>query len=194
MSLALKKKEKYTYGDYLKWPDNIKCEIINGVVYDMAPAPLRKHQAIARDILVQIAGFLKDKSCRVYAAPFDVRLPNKGVKNDQIDTVVQPDISVICDRKKLDERGCVGAPDLIIEIVSSGTASKDLKEKFALYERHGVKEYWIVQPEEKMIMVFIRGKNNEYGKPRVYSSEDTIISKKVKGISVDLNDLAWEED
>ncbi|TAL36221.1 MAG: Uma2 family endonuclease, partial [Spirochaetes bacterium] len=110
----------------------------------------------------------------------------------EITTVVQPDISVVCDAKKLDERGCLGAPDLVVEIVSPGTAAKDMREKQALYETHGVKEYWIIHPLEETLMVFYRGKDKLYSRPVIYSPPDTVKVKTLKGLSVNLTDLFRE--
>lgn len=189
MLSALGKNKKYTYRDYLQWPDEIKCEIINGFIYDMTPAPSRIHQHISMELSRQFSNFLKDKKCRIYAAPFDVRLPELSERNDQITTVIQPDIVVVCDEKKLDDKGCKGAPDLIIEIISPETASKDMKDKFSLFEKHGVKEYWIVYPEEKTVQVFLVGKDRNYKKPLIYSSEDKINVKTLKDLIVELKDV-----
>ena len=107
-------------------------------------------------------------------APFDVRLPESDERDELIETVVQPDLVVICDKEKLDRRGCRGAPDLIVEILSPGTAAKDLKVKLDRYERAGVREYWIVDPAEQMVMVFLLGRDRRYGRPEVYSKDDVV--------------------
>ncbi|MBI5207591.1 MAG: Uma2 family endonuclease [Candidatus Firestonebacteria bacterium] len=181
-----KQAQKYTYGDYLTWPDDERWELIDGEAYNMTPAPSRFHQDILRELFLQFAEYLKDKTCKVYCAPFDVRLPDKNEKDEEIETVVQPDIVVICDKSKLDDKGCIGAPDLIIEIVSPYTVQKDLKEKFSLYEKKGVKQYWIVYPDDKMVMVFNLGKNKEYGKPKIYSKEDKIEVGIFRSFVIDL--------
>ncbi|MBN2439737.1 MAG: Uma2 family endonuclease, partial [Spirochaetales bacterium] len=122
-----KETETYTYDDYIHWPHDERWEIISGIPYNMSLAPLRIHQHIVFELSGQIRTFLKDKPCLAYPSPFDVRIPNdQGI----YDNVVQPDLSIICDRNKLDDQGCVGAPDLVIEILSPATASKDLKVKF----------------------------------------------------------------
>ena len=121
-----KRKERYTYADYLSWPDGERWEIIAGEPYSMSPAPSRQHQQILGALFAKFYYYLEDKACRVYPAPFDVRLFQENDKHDEIDTVVQPDIVVVCDDKKLDDKGCQGAPDLIIEIISQSTAKKDL--------------------------------------------------------------------
>lgn len=187
MSLAVKKDDVvYTYSDYQTWNDDERWEIIHGRAYDMSPAPSTQHQRISRNLLVKIENYLSVKKCEVFAAPFDVRFPEKEEKDEDIKTVVQPDISVICDKSKLDDKGCCGAPDFIIEIVSPNTAFRDIKEKFFLYEKHRVKEYWIVHPSEKTVMVFELGKGNKYVRPRMYAGEDKIDVGVLKGLTVDL--------
>jgi len=186
VALPIGKENIYTYGDYTSWPDEERWEIIDGVPFNMSPAPSRSHQVILRELLGQFWSFLQDRPCEVYSAPFDVRLPKADEEDEDIQTVVQPDILVVCDRNKLDEKGCRGVPDLIIEIISPYTASKDMKEKFSLYERHGVREYWLVYPIEKTVMVFILGENGEYGKPKTYSQQDTIEVSFLEGLTIDL--------
>jgi len=142
MGLELKKTDhKFTYKDYCSWPDDERWELIDGVAYDMSPAPTSRHQRISMIISTNISNWLKGKECEIFSAPFDVLLPAFPLKNEgEIDTIVQPDISVICDPSKIVERGCLGTPDLIVEILSPSTSKKDLNEKFQLYEKHGVKE------------------------------------------------------
>ena len=118
--------ENFTYADYLKWNDGKRYEIIEGQIYNMSPAPIRIHQSISRNLSYIIQHYLKEKTCEVYSAPFDVRFAFKAGMNDMITNVVQPDISVICDPKKLDKAGCIGPPDWIIEILSPSTAKKDI--------------------------------------------------------------------
>ncbi|MBN2443226.1 MAG: Uma2 family endonuclease [Spirochaetales bacterium] len=186
-----KETETYTYKDYIHWSEDERWEIISGVPYNMSPAPSRIHQYILFDLSRQIGTFLQDKPCQAYSAPFDVRIPNgKG----ELDTVVQPDLSIICDKKKLDDQGCVGAPDLIIEILSPATASKDVKEKFNLYEKSGVKEYWIVDPHDKVVFVFNLGENGQYGKPRIFSSSDTIDSHIIRTLVIELESVFTEKE
>lgn len=186
MALPEEKENRYTYGDYISWSGEERWELIDGVPFNMSPSPSRKHQVILRELLGQFWSFLQDRECEVYSAPFDVRLPKADEEDEDIQTVVQPDILVVCDRNKLDEKGCRGAPDLIIEIVSPYTASRDMKEKFSLYERHGVREYWLVYPIEKTVMVFILGEDGEYGEPKTYSQHDTIEVSFLEGLVIDL--------
>jgi Uma2 family endonuclease len=153
----------YSYADYLKWQFDDFVEIIKGKVYKMSPAPTRFHQDISREIERPIANYFYKKKCKVYNAPFDVRFPvNGNSDNETLFTVVQPDICVICDPKKLDDKGCIGAPDWIIEIISPSTAKKDMNEKYNLYESSGVREYWIVFPKERFIMVHLLNDNGLY--------------------------------
>ncbi len=156
MELQLDLNKKYTYADYLTWLDDKRRELINGFIKIMTPAPRRIHQEISLNITKKVVNYLDNKPCKIYHAPFDVRLVEKDKTSDQeIINVVQPDISVICDLAKLDDRGCLGAPDLIIEILSPASSKRDLSEKYELYQNFGVKEYWIVFPSEKVIQQFV---------------------------------------
>jgi len=166
--------EKYTYKDYLVWPDDERWELIDGVAYNMSPAPSRKHQKILRELVKLYANYLTGKTCEVYHAPFDVRLPKASEKDESIDTVVQPDLVVICDQSKLDDRGCKGAPDLVVEILSPHTAKKDMEDKFLLYERVKVKEYWIIDPHNNTVLVYKLEDNNKYGRHKINSTEDEL--------------------
>ncbi len=172
--LALESHGHYTYGDYKKWADTERWELIDGVPYNMTPAPSRRHQEISGELYVQFASYLRDKPCRVYAAPFDVRLPEGDEADDDISNVVQPDIAVVCDRAKLDDAGCKGSPDLIVEILSPATARKDMKEKFLLYEKRGVREYWLVDPAGKTVQVFRQTDAGCFGRLEVYGEEERI--------------------
>ena len=177
----------FTYQDYLTWNDNERWELINGVAYNMTPAPSVNHQRVSRQLLLQIGIFLSDKPCEVFSAPLDVRLPETNEKDEDTKNVVQPDIVVICDSSKLDEKGCKGAPDLIIEIVSPASASIDNIKKMELYEKNGVKEYWIVHPIYKIVTIYKIMENGLYGKPEIYSEEDKIEVELLKGLTIDLS-------
>jgi len=144
-------RKNFTYNDYLNWPDDVRAEIIQGVAYMMGQ-PSTAHQRVSMELSLLFGNFLKGKKCQVFAAPFGVRLFPKEDKTD--DTVVEPDIVVICDSSKIDEQGCNGAPDLVIEILSPSTKRKDITIKLQLYEKAGVREYWIVSPDEKDITVY----------------------------------------
>lgn len=160
----------YTYADYLKWQFDERVELIKGKLYRMSPAPKRKHQDASVNLEFALLTYFDDKPCRVYDAPFDVRLPVRNErKPDQLYTVVQPDICVVCDLSKLDDDGCLGAPDWVIEITSPRTAKNDFSEKFDLYEESGVREYWIIQPKEKAVNVYVL-ENGKYALVDVYES------------------------
>ncbi|MDP4145456.1 MAG: Uma2 family endonuclease [Bacillota bacterium] len=180
---------KYTYKDYINWPTEDRWEIIDGVPFNMSPAPTRKHQKISGELFASIHNYLRGKTCEVYSAPFDVRLNINNESDDDITNIVQPDISVICDSSKLDDKGCKGSPDFIIEIVSPSTLKKDLKEKFYLYEKAGVKEYWIVYPDEKTIVSYTLNENDKFGRPEVYSEEDNIKVGIFESLEINLNDI-----
>ncbi len=164
----------YSYADYLTWKFDERVELIKGRLFKMSPAPTRRHQRISFQITRQIAPYFEGNLCQIYYAPFDVRLidEKKSQKADQeIYSVVQPDICVICDLEKLDDRGCLGAPDWIIEIISPGNSKKELDDKFRLYEANGVSEYWIVHPNDQTIAAF-ELHADKYQLRRIYSSEE----------------------
>lgn len=153
MALAAENK-RYSFADYLAWPEGERAELIEGAVVMLA-SPSRAHQAASIALASQLYQFLTGKPCEAYAAPFAVRLfEGAGDAPESVDTVVEPDISVICDHDKLDEHGCKGAPDLVIEILSPSTQRHDRVTKFNLYQQAGVKEYWIVNTEDKTVQVF----------------------------------------
>ncbi len=180
----------YTYADYLKWDLPDMVELIRGKVYKMSPTPSSRHQQISSSLVVAIGSFLKKKQCKVFAAPFDVRLPKKGETDEETITVVQPDICVICDPAKIDERGCIGAPDWIIEILSKHTSAKDLNEKFDVYEEAGVKEYWVVHPTEQTVLVYTLNTDGKYqGLLKPYVRNQKIKPSTLPGLIIDLSDI-----
>jgi Uma2 family endonuclease len=176
-SAAIQQEQKYTFADYRQWPENERWELFEGVPYAMA-TPQRIHQEIVVQMSAQIVQFLRDQtSCRSYVAPFNVRLPRRNEADDKIDTVVEPDVVVVCDRSKLDKYGCRGAPDWIVEVLSPSTALRDMNSKRSLYEQHGVKEYWIVHPTDRWIMVYQLDTNGHYGQPQIFGmAEPTPVS------------------
>ena len=188
MGLALQKDTgKFTYADYLLWDDSERWEIIDGEAYNMTPAPNTTHQLILGELFIQLKTQLKEKSCQVISAPFDVRLPLGKEKDEDIENIVQPDIIIVCDAKKLDKKGCMGAPDMIIEILSPSTSRKDRRTKFFLYERVGVKEYWMVSPDDKLVEVFRLSPVGKYGRPDIYCETDIVRLSIIKEITIDLN-------
>lgn len=179
----------YTYADYLQWKLKERIELFKGRIFRLS-APNRMHQQISGSLHLKIGNKLLNKVCRLYAAPFDVRLPTKNkIKDDEVTTVVQPDLCVICDPLKLDDRGCNGAPDLVIEILSPGNNKKEVKLKFDLYEEAGVKEYWIVYPAEENIITYNLNDQQKFIGGKIYVAGDTIHSASVPGLSVDLNGI-----
>ena len=166
MALALRDHQSYTYADFLNWPDEMRYELINGEAFMMTPAPVLVHQELAGEIYRQAANALQGKTCRAYIAPIDVRLPQQDEADAKINTVVQPDVFVVCDNSKLDKRGIRGAPDWIVEVLSPATAGHDQIKKRQLYEQHGVREYWLVHPTDRLLTIY-RLAAGEYGKPQL---------------------------
>lgn len=177
---------KYTYADYLELPDEPRSEILDGTLYNMTPAPSPRHQDVLGQLYRQFSDYLDGKSCRVYMAPFDVRLLAEDQDDDKIYNVVQPDLSVICDPNKIDDRGCNGSPDLIVEVLSPATAKKDKGEKLKLYRTAQVKEYWIVDPFNETIDVY-RFDLGQF--PTVYAQEDVIKVGILSELEVQLHQI-----
>ncbi|ERM81904.1 hypothetical protein P872_07880 [Rhodonellum psychrophilum GCM71 = DSM 17998] len=179
----------YSYADYLTWEMDEMVEIIKGKVFkSAAAAPRRVHQKIFGNVFTKLHNFLNNKPCEAYGAPFDVRLPGKSKKNTAIFTVVQPDICVVCDKTKLDEFGCIGAPDLIVEILSPGNNKKELQNKYEVYEESGVKEYWIIHPNELTLLIYtlLEGK---YVPSKLFTIGDIVKSICIPGFELDLEDI-----
>jgi len=179
----------YSYADYLTWDIDHMVELIKGKVFKQAAAaPRRIHQELVLKIGSQLSEHLKGKKCKAYIAPFDVRLPVKSKKHEDIRTVVQPDICVICDLEKLDELGCVGAPDLIMEILSPSNNKKELQNKYEVYEESGVKEYWIIHPYEKTLLVYTLT-DGKYISSKLFTLGDHVSSRCIEGFVLDLDEL-----
>ncbi len=178
----------YTYADYFKWKFEERVELIKGRIFKMSPAPNRMHQRISGKIYNKLYNFLDDKKCEVYCAPFDVRVPRKSKEDKDIVTVLQPDICVICDESKLDDRGCIGAPDLVVEVLSPGNNSKELKSKFEIYEESGVSEYWVVSPQDQTFVVYTLVAGS-YQASRLMVAGDVVVSTALSGFSMNLSEL-----
>ncbi|TVR68069.1 MAG: Uma2 family endonuclease [Spirochaetaceae bacterium] len=212
--MAIPKGDKdglFTYKDYLSWPEDERWELINGVAYNMSPAPVRRHQGILSELSVEFGIHFRDRSCNVYIAPFDVLLPDRihSASDEESDTVVQPDLVVVCDSAKLTRQGCTGAPDFVLEILSPATAFKDMEDKLRLYERHGVREYWIINPGNDTLLVYsvlpadtrdsatvavgatagvsAPEQGNTYQKPVLYTEGDTVSPRIFPDLSIDLS-------
>ncbi|MCO1603140.1 Uma2 family endonuclease [Desulfosporosinus nitroreducens] len=184
MSLPEENK-KHTYSDYLTWPENERWEIIDGVPY-LQSAPKWQHQSISGELYRQISNYLIDKPCRVFASPFDLCLVEYEESDDDILNIVQPDIVIVCDETKLRKTGYFGVPALIIEISSPSTTRQDRVIKFNKYEKVGVKEYWIVEPDGKYISVFTLQENKRYGRPEAYTEKDKAKMSVFSDFTVDL--------
>jgi len=191
-TLNLDISKRYSYADYLTWIDDVRRELYDGLVKLMTPAPSRKHQRISTNLVSIYWNFLRNKSCEVYHAPSDVRLPKdqKNSSDETIYTVVQPDIYVVCDLKKLDDRGCLGAPDLIIEIISANYQKRDIRDKFDIYQEHGVREYWIVNPNDENVNVFVLDEEGKFQFRGMYAGDDKIPVNIFDGdLKIDLLDV-----
>ena len=177
---------KYTYADYLTWPEGERWEIIDGVPY-MQAAPTWQHQAISVELTSQFNIYLKGKHCRVFAAPFDLCISDYNESDEEISNIIaQPDIVVICDESKLRKTGYFGVPTLVIEISSPSTSRRDKVLKFNKFENAGLKEYWIVEPEGKFISVFTLQENKRYGRPEIYTDENKIKVSAFPDLVIDL--------
>lgn len=184
----------YTYTDILSLGENERAEIIYGNLYMMA-SPSFEHQFVSGELYRQIANFLSDKPCNVIPAPFDVRLfEGSNDSADNVDTVVVPDISVICDKNKLDSKGCKGAPDFVIEILSPSTMRMDNFVKFNLYQRAKVREYWIVDPLNSTINVYLLDKDGRLTVSEVYTCKDIAKATVLPGCEIDLSTVFPPEE
>ena len=184
----------FTYADYLTWNFKERIELIRGRIFKMSPAPAVKHQVISANLYSFFVRKILNSSCQILYAPVDVRLKGKSFRkkkrrDDQITTVVQPDIIVVCDLAKLeDNRSVDGAPEMVIEILSPGNTKTETKYKLDLYEENGVEEYWMVYPEYKSVEVFLL-KDDAYGKPVFYEAGDKIPCTVLKGLKVPVDEI-----
>ncbi len=178
----------YTYADYLVWQFQERVELIRGRIFRMSPAPNLMHQRISQSLNFLLLSHFRQRPCQVFAAPFDVRLPVSR-KKGQDTTVVQPDLCVVCDENKLDEQGCAGAPDLVVEILSPGNSSKEMREKFRVYEEAGVREYWIVSPAEKVVLVYVLDEGGHYKGLAPVTEEDPLRSHIFPELVVELKEV-----
>ena len=178
----------YTYADYVKWQFEERLELFKGKIFKLA-APNTKHQVVGGNLYFTMKAFFSGKSCFVFHAPYDVRLPVKNKKKDnEITTVVQADLGVVCDASKIDERGYCGAPDLVVEILSPGNSSKEVQLKFELYEEAGVKEYWIINPVEENIVAFILNENGKFGGGKMYAGK-SISPHFIPELKIEIRDI-----
>lgn len=186
------KTSRYTYADYLNWSSEDRWELIYGIPYNMSPAPTRRHQEIVGEMHRQIANYLKNKECNVYITPFDVRLSEDYSDTNVIDTVVQPDLSIFCDLKKLDDKGGIGAPDWIIEVLSPSTKDKDINTKLLLYQKYGVQEYWIVDPDKNIVYTYTLDKAGKYPEVKENRDKEQSISPSIfKDFKISLKEILF---
>jgi Uma2 family endonuclease len=178
----------YTYADYLKWNFKERVELIKGKLFKMSPAPGRMHQEISGFLYVAIYDHLRGRKCKVYAAPFDVRLPGKSKNDIEVITVVQPDICVVCDETKLDSKGCIGAPDIVVEILSPSNNVVELKNKYDVYERAGVTEYWIISPQDRTFLVYTLSAG-AYTPSRLMVAGDSFTSGVLPQLTISMSEL-----
>ncbi len=183
MSLPKRDEILHTYADYRAWPEDARYELIDGVAYLMSPGPDLAHQEVAGEIYRQLANALIDKPCRAYIAPLDVRLPKAGERDEQVDTVVQPDVMVVCQTERLDRRGVRGAPDLVVEVLSPSTAGHDHIRKRRIYERAGVREYWLLHPTDRILTIYCLQADG-YGKPEVQELAGTTDVGVLPGVTI----------
>jgi Uma2 family endonuclease len=179
--------EWYSYQDYLSWPEGERIELIRGVPFAMSPAPKREHQRLVAEMTRQFANALRGAPCEIYPASFDVKLSEDT--EDSRPTVVQPDLTIVCDPDKLTERGMTGPPDLVVEIASSDTGFHDRSRKFDLYRDSGVREYWIVDPDERVVEVYRLEATGGYRRVRAFGGSDTVTAGITDVIVIDLSEV-----
>ncbi|MVN20575.1 Uma2 family endonuclease [Mucilaginibacter sp. HMF7410] len=182
----------YTYADYLQWTFEDRLEILKGKLFKMTPAPGRFHQRLSGILFKKFSIFLERKPCHVYSAPFDVRFSRKNASDETITTVLQPDISVICDLSKLDDRGCIGTPDIVVEILSPGNNKKELRNKYEIYEEAGVQEYWIVWPVSQSFLKYTLNEAGKYIPSKVLTSGDEVTTPVLPGFVLNLEEVFEE--
>lgn len=182
----------YSYAHYLNWLFDERVELIKGKIFKMNPAPSRVHQEIFGAIFLPIGNFLKNKPCKVYGAPFDVRFPKNSIADKDVFTVLQPDICVVCDLTKLDDKGCIGAPDIVIEILSPGNNKKELLHKYKVYQEFGVKEYWVVSQSDQSILIYTLDAFGKFQPSKIFTLSEEITSSVLPGFVLKLDDVFEE--
>jgi Uma2 family endonuclease len=181
--------KRYTYADYLTWQFEEYVELIRGRIMQMS-VPSRYHQKVSGKLHILIGQKLWKSPCEVYSAPFDVRLPHfSQKKNKDVITVVQPDICVVCDTSKLDKKGCIGAPDLMIEILSPGNSKREMKEKYEVYEEAGVKAYWLVSLEDKCVFRYVLNDEGKFIGLQPLTEDDILTTPIIDGLEIVLKDV-----
>lgn len=176
----------YTYADYLQWKIKERLELIRGRIFKLS-APNTKHQLVAGQLYVQLRTFADAGPCYVFIAPFDVRLPiQRNDPDHKIKTVVQPDLCVVCDESKIDRKGCCGAPDLVVEILSPGNSRHEVRTKYNLYQEAGVPEYWLINPEEENLVQYVLDDKGKYVHGKMLAAGDTVTSHALHGFTMEV--------
>ncbi|NTD99819.1 Uma2 family endonuclease [Agrobacterium tumefaciens] len=184
----------YSYANYLNWLFQDRVELIKGKIFKMSPAPSSVHQEIVGNIFRRIGNFLEKKPCKVFVAPFDVRFPNNSNIDSDVYTVLQPDICVICDKSKIDYKGCIGAPDLVVEILSPGNTKVELLHKYQVYQEFGVKEYWVVSQSDQSILIYTLNELGKYQPSKIFTLSEKITSSVLPGFELALDDVFGDLD
>ncbi len=180
--------KRYTYADYLTWQLKERVELIKGKIFKMSPAPNVRHQRVSMNMIRELLKLPILENCQLFSAPFDVRLP-VALEDGKTDTVVQPDLCIICDESKLDEQGCNGAPDLVIEILSKGNSQKEMKNKFELYESSLIPEYWMVDPEHESIVIYSLDEKNKYIGSKPFVGDEIASSSVYLDLKIAVKDI-----
>jgi Uma2 family endonuclease len=184
MGLPQRDALRHTYADYCAWPEDVRYELLDGTAYLMSPAPSRQDQELLGELYYQVRANLEGRPCRAYIAPFDVRLPKSNESDALVDTVVQPDLLVVCDAGKLDEGGMRGAPDWVVEVLSPATAAHDQTIKLAAYERARVPEVWLVHPVDRILTIYRDGAAG-FSRPMISELRGRSAVEAVPGLAID---------
>ncbi|MDR1620879.1 MAG: Uma2 family endonuclease [Synergistaceae bacterium] len=200
MDAVKKTTERYTYGDYCTWDDGLRWELIDGEAFCMSPSPKTSHQILLVALTWQLGNYFQGKDCQVLTAPLDVMLPRGGEAEKEIDTVVQPDVMILCDKAKLQDNGIKGAPDVVFEILSPSTAQRDLLDKLYLYERAGVREYLIVDPDNRTVTAYRRDENRGenpssliFSKRAIYRTADVLEFETFEDLKIPMDSIFEKE-
>lgn len=178
----------YSYASYLRWKFQERVELIKGKMFQMS-APLVNHQRLLGFLYTELYIYLRNQRCEAFAAPFDVRFPDQSKLNSKVYTVLQPDICVICDQSKLDRRGCIGAPDIVVEILSPGNSRMELKNKFDIYEQYGVREYWVVHPEKRSFLKYVLNDQGVFVVGGLYEEGAEFVSDILPGFRLNVEEV-----